>query len=400
MDHFIRIMIAVFWVCAGLIVFAYAGYTLVIWLLSRLLGDQPTPPTPVDSALPTAVLLIAAFNEESVIDERVRNALDLDYPRDRFEIVVVSDGSSDATAQIVRRYADRGVRVIDNRERRGKSAVLNATIAELTAEIVLLSDANTFNDPSAARYLTRWFANPTVASVVGKLILTDPATGNNSDSLYWKYETFLKRCEGRLGGLLGANGAIYAIRRDRYVPIPDQTIVDDFVIPLLSRLRHGGQVIFDTDAVAREETPANLGSEFHRRARIGAGGFQAIGLLWPLLNPLRGWIAFTFLSHKVLRWFCPAFMIGAALSNLLIVAFGGPAIYLYLILGQIAFYLIAFLVGLTPPGLKAFKLLRLTTMFTSMNAALLIGFFRWLRGSQKGAWRRTERVTEANGAVQ
>src|SRR5262249_30950742 len=147
--------------------------------------------------------------------------------------------------------------------------------------------------------------------VCGRLVLTDPATGCNVDSYYWRYETFLKRCEGRLGALLGANGAIYAIRRELYTPIPGNTIVDDFVIPLRAKLRTGCRIVYDGDAVAREETPPNVGAEFHRRSRIGAGGFQSIGLLWRLLNPRSGWVAFTFFSHKILRWVCPFFLVAA-----------------------------------------------------------------------------------------
>jgi cellulose synthase/poly-beta-1,6-N-acetylglucosamine synthase-like glycosyltransferase len=391
-----RALIATFWACAGLVVYAYAGYALAIHLFARWFGREPIPPAVDEGRLPTVALLIAAHDEETVIDERVRNALAIDYPRDRFEVVVASDGSSDATAEIVRGYADRGVRLIDYRERRGKSAVLNETIAGLTAEVVVLSDANTFNDPDAVRMLARWFADPSVGSVVGRLILTDPATGRNADGLYWKYETFLKTCEARLGALLGANGAIYAIRRALYVPIPDRTIVDDFVIPLLSELRHGRTIVYDVNAVAREETPADLGQEFHRRARIGAGGFQAIGILRGLLDPRRGWVAFAFLSHKVLRWTCPAFLIGLAASNVALAFGGGPPFYKWALAAQAAFYLTAGLVALAPPRFKLLKPLRLATMFASMNAALLVGFFRWAFGSQGGIWRRTERPSGAS----
>ena len=396
------ILIAIFWTCAGLIVYAYPGYALTIWLLSRLFGKRSSPPAASAPAidLPSATLLIAAYNEAAVIEERILNALAIDYPRDRFQIVVASDGSSDGTPDIVRRYVDRGVQILDYRERRGKSAVLNATIAGLQTDLVILSDANTFNDPDAVLKLTRWFADPGVGSVVGKLVLTDPATGRNADSLYWKYETFLKKCEGRLGGLLGANGAIYAIRRPLYVPIPDQTIVDDFVIPLLAKQEHGGTIVYDPEAVAHEETPENIGSEFHRRARIGAGGFQAIALLWRLLDPHRGWISFTFLSHKILRWLCPAFMIGCILSNVVLVLNGGSSLYRVLLTAQATFYLLALVASWFPPKLKILKPLRLVTMFTSMNVALLVGFFRWIGGRQKGVWRRTERLVKPGGPPQ
>ena len=385
---------ALFWLSAGLVFYTYAGYPLVVWLLSRWLGRRVEVPVGDDADLPSASLLIAAYNEEAVIEERVRNALAMDYPPAKFEIVVGSDGSSDGTASIVRRSADRGVRLLDYAQRRGKASVLNSAFAELKGEIVLLSDANTHIDPAAARKLVRWFQDPGVGAVCGRLVLTDPQTGRNVDSLYWKYETFLKRCEGRLGALLGANGAIYAIRRDLFAPIPPETIVDDFVIPLLAKLRTGCAIVYDGEAIAHEETPPDVGSEFHRRSRIGAGGFQSIGMLWRLLDPRRGWVAFTFLSHKVLRWTCPFFLVGMLVSNLLLV---GRPFYQNFLFCQLAFYLVSLVGAFVSGKFKALKLVRLATMFTSMNVALLFGFWRWLRGSQKGAWRRTARAMDAGG---
>ena len=294
-----------FWTCWVLVLYNYAVYPVLIWGLSRRFGSaaMTTPNDP--DVWPEVTLLIAAYNEEAVIEERVRNALAMDYPPDRLEVVIGLDGCSDGTAAIVCRFAGRGVRVLDYPRRRGKAAVLNAAMAEVKSPIVLLSDANTQIDPQAARRLVRWFRDRRVGAAVGRLILTEPGTGSNADGLYWRYETFLKRCEGRLGGLLGANGAIYAIRRDLYVPIPPETIIDDFVIPLLAQLHSGCTLIYDGEAVAWETTPPDISSEFHRRARIGAGGFQSIALLWSLIDPRRGWVAFTFLSHKVLRWFVP-----------------------------------------------------------------------------------------------
>src|SRR5205085_1732560 len=219
---------------------------------------------------------IAAHNEESVIGARLTNALAMDYPRQKLEIIVASDGSVDRTAEIVRRFAGQGVRLLDSSVRRGKATVLNEAICEANGQIVLLSDANTHTDPSAARLLVRWFTDPKIGAVCGRLILIDPASGKNVDGLYWKYETQLKKHESRLGALLGSNGAIYAIRREVYCPIPDGTIVDDFVIPLLAKLRRGCQIVYDWDAIAREESAAGVASEFKRRARIGAGGWQAL----------------------------------------------------------------------------------------------------------------------------
>jgi cellulose synthase/poly-beta-1,6-N-acetylglucosamine synthase-like glycosyltransferase len=390
-------LIACFWGCLAGVVYTYLGYPLFLWILAR--GSRPRPQAAPgqDSELPSVSLLIAAYNEEAEIERRLQNALAIDYPRDRFEIVIGSDGSSDATAGIVKSYADQGVRLLDYKERRGKASILNSAIPQLCGEIVLLSDANTDYDPQAARRLVRWFQDPRVGAVCGRLILTDPQTGRNADSLYWIYETFLKRCENRLDALLGANGAIYAIRRQQFAPIPIDTIIDDFVIPLLAKIRTGCSILYDEEALAYEETPADIRAEFHRRSRIGAGGFQSLGLLWPLINPFRGWIALTFLSHKILRWLCPFFLLGMLISNAAL-ALSVGSLYQYALLGQVSFYAIAFLAGCAPPGPGFLKPLRLTTMFANMNIAIFIGFWRWLRGSQSVTWRRTARLAEVTAS--
>lgn len=376
-----------FWISLLAVVYSYLGYALLIYVSSRLFGRDLVPPEVLDEELPTASLLIAAHNEERFIAQRVENALAMDYPREKLEIAVASDGSSDRTNEIVRQYADQGVRLLDFPQRRGKSTMLNDGIQQVSGEIVMLTDANTFFEPDAAKKLVRWFSDPELGFICGRLILIDPQTGGNVDGLYWKYETFLKQCENRLGGLLGANGAIYAIRRSAYVPIPGETIVDDFVIPLLSHLKHKLKIHYDTEAVAREECPPTIKDEFRRRTRIGAGGFQSLQWLWPLMLPKYGWLAVTFVSHKVLRWFCPFFLIAVFASNLFLI---GQPLYQVLFALQLAFYGLS-LVGMfvKANGLMP-RLLRLTTMFTSMNLALFLGFWRWLAGRQKGVWQRTE----------
>jgi cellulose synthase/poly-beta-1,6-N-acetylglucosamine synthase-like glycosyltransferase len=389
------ILVVVFWACAATVLFAYVGYPLVLWLLARWLGQPFKAPAWEDNDLPSLSLLIAAHNEASVIEERVLNALQMAYPPDRLEIAVASDGSEDGTTETVRRYAERGVRLLDYKPRRGKAATLNTAIAELKGEIILLSDANTYTDSTAARKIVRGFKDPKVGVVCGRLVLTDPATGSNADSLYWKYETFLKRCESRLGALLGSNGAIYAIRRELFLPIPNDTIVDDIVIPLQAKLRTGCAIVYDYEAVAYEETAPDIHAEFQRRSRIGAGGFQSILLLWRLLNPRRGWVALTFLGHKILRWLCPFFMVGAFFSNLLLLE---EPLYRWMIFAQLGFYMTSLAAAFVPGRYRSLKPLRLTTMFTSMNLALLVGFWRFASGNQRGLWRPTARLAEANAA--
>ncbi len=383
-------LVVIFWTSTALVVYAYLGYPLAIYLASRLFGRRRDPAAADDAQLPQLSLLIAAYNESSVIGERIENALAMDYPRDKLEIVVASDGSSDGTNEIVQRYADRGVVLLPFPERRGKSVVLNDAIGRLHGELMMLSDANTMMDPQAARRLVRWFSDPAVGAVCGWLDLYDTQTGRNADGVYWRYENFLKRCEGRLDAVLGANGAIYAMRRELYQPIPPDTLVDDFTIPLLAKLHSGCRILYDKQAVAVEETAPDIHAEFRRRARIGAGGFQAIARLWPLLNPRFGWTAFAFGSHKVLRWLSPFFLLAMLGTNVLL---AGLPVYRELLWGQLAFYALA-LVGsrISLPG-WAGRLLRLPALFTAVNLALLVGFVRWLRRPQSGVWVRTPRAT-------
>jgi cellulose synthase/poly-beta-1,6-N-acetylglucosamine synthase-like glycosyltransferase len=384
----------IFWTSAACIVYAYVGYPMLVWCLARLLGRSGQPAAVDPAELPNLSLLIAAYNEEAVIRARLENALAMDYPRDKLEIVVASDGSSDNTAKIVDSFADQGVRLLDYRRRRGKMAVLNAAVPELKGEIILLSDANTDIDAAAPKKLVRWFQDPAIGVVCGRLILVGRETGKNVDNLYWNYETCLKKCEGRLRGLLGANGAIYAMRKSLWDSIPAGTIVDDLVIPLRAKLQSGCEIIYDAEAQAREEISLNVRGEFRRRVRIGAGGYQSLGLLWRLLDPRRGWIAFTFFSHKILRWVGPFFLLAMLACNLWL--FDRP-FYRVLLLAQLGFYLLALLALVAPLPTRLLKPLLLSNMFIGMNAAFLVGFWRWLSGRQQGMWERTARCAEANG---
>jgi cellulose synthase/poly-beta-1,6-N-acetylglucosamine synthase-like glycosyltransferase len=377
--------------CLALVFYAYVGYPILIWVFSRCFGRDATSQQVPDVDLPPVSLLIVAHNEEAEIEQRIINALSLDYPAGKLEIVIASDGSTDRTNQIVRQFAGQGVRLLPFAKRRGKARVLNDAFAELTHEIVVLSDANTSFNRGSVRSLACWFGDESIGVVCGRLVLTDHRTGRNVDSVYWKYETFLKKCESKLGALLGSNGGIYAIRKSHFRGIPDNTIVDDFVIPLLARERSGCRIVYDRNAVACELTPETIGSEFHRRARIGAGGFQSIGLLSSLLNPRHGWVSFTFWSHKILRWACPFALIAALALNACLLHY---PLFFGLFLAQIGFYATSMVAGVLPNRPRFLRYLKLGTMFTLMNAALLVGFFRWLLGRQTGIWKRTERTSE------
>ncbi len=393
-------LVVVFWGSVGLIGFAYAGYPLIVWLASRPKPDAADTADrltchPAPTEWPFVSLVIAAYKEEMWILPRLENALAMDYPADRFEVLVGCDGREDLTADLAMSFGDDRVRTIVFPQRRGKASVLNDLVPMARGELVVFSDANTLFERSAVRRLVRHFVQETstcergrIGGVVGRLVLTDPQTGSNVDGVYWRYENFLKACEGRLGALLGANGGIYAIRKPLVEPLPAATILDDFVIGMRVHSQ-GYRLVYDRTALAYEETPASISDEFRRRARIGAGGFQSLPRLAHLLAPWHGWLAFAFWSHKVLRWACPLLMLMAIAANAAL-AVDQP---LYRILGglHLAFYTAALVTPWVSGKSGAFKLLRLPEMFVQMNMALAVGFCRWLRGIRSGTWVATPR---------
>ena len=378
-----------FWTSAALVAYAYVGYPVLLCAVAKLFGTRTTPgSTPLGETPPKVSILVAAHDEEDVIAPRVRNALSADYPAERLEVVIASDGSTDGTARAVRAFADSRVILLHSPIRRGKAATLADAVRQVSGDLLVLSDANTHFDPGAIRSLVRWFTDPKVGIVCGRLILTDSASGRNLDGAYWKYETFLKTQESRLGALLGANGAIYAIRRDLFPPIPADTMVDDFVIPLMAKLQSRCDIVYDRDAVAREETAPDIRGEFRRRVRIGAGGWQAIVRLRRLLDPRRGWVAFTFLSHKILRWIAPFGLIGMIAANLILLR---TPRYQWIFAAQAVGYGIALAGWVLPARVPFSRPMRLATLFIAMNAALFVGFLKWMRGGQAGIWARTRR---------
>ncbi len=382
----------IFWSSIVLTAYTYFIYPLILGYLCKYMQkDQVFEKDRIRLfELPMVSLVIAAYREEKVILERIQNALLSKYPADRFEILIGCDGNEDTTGELVQTIDDSRVRLFQYPLRRGKASVLNDTVPEAKGEILVFSDANTMMDPDAIGKLVRHFQYHSIGGVCGQLILTDPSTGKNVDGVYWKYENYLKRCEAQLGSLLGVNGAIYAIRKELYQPIPSNTIIDDFLIGMRIHLQDK-KLIYDAEAIAREETAPSIGSEFHRRSRIGAGAFQSLIWLKSFLNPKWGILSFSFWSHKVLRWFCPIFLIAAMVSNLVLI---GQPLYFGFLAAQFLFYTTA-LIGLKiSDKFPLKKLFKISAMFVSMNAALFVGLGRWLGGIRGGTWKRTERSEE------
>jgi cellulose synthase/poly-beta-1,6-N-acetylglucosamine synthase-like glycosyltransferase len=380
-----------FWSCVGLVGYTYVVYPLILLIVSRLhRAEAKQPSLPENEAeWPRVTMVIAAYNEAKVIEEKIANSLAQEYPADRLRIVVASDGSDDGTNALVAACRDPRVQLIACPERRGKIATINATIPQLSDEILVMSDADAMYAPDAVKNLVKQFADERVGVVSGELEFIAPSGGGSGEGLYWKYETWVKKMEGRFGFLLGASGAIFAIRRSLFRQLPPNTINEDFVVPM-KVLEDGYRVCFAPDAHATHPAAATMADEMRRKVRIGAGGFQGIRLTTAMLNPLRGLPALGYWSHKVIRWCVPFLMLGAFLTN---IPLAFQPFYAYLLAVQCAAYAIG-IQGLLPQPLpKALdnKLFKPIRYFFLMNLGLFLGFFRYLFGTQKVTWERAAR---------
>lgn len=393
---------SVFWGCALALAHTYLLYPLLLVVLEAVRGaradlryvagrrDRRRFAGERAGELPRVSLVVAAWNEAAVIGAKIRNSLALDYPADRLEVVIGSDGSDDGTDAIVAAAAaaDPRVRLAAGVKRSGKASVLNRTVPAASGTIVVLSDANTMLAQDAVRKLVRHFADPSVGAVCGRLRLHNPWLGGFEERGYWVYESFLKLQEGRRGAVMGANGGLYAIRKRLFEPLPPDTIVDDFVVAMRCLLG-GHRVVYDPEAVADEETTGDYRRERIRRIRIAAGNFQALGLVGGLLHPRHGFAAFAFFSHKLLRWLVPFFLAFLLLAN---VSLLDRAFYRATLGAQVAFYGLALLGRVARlPGWSG-RIASAARYFVEMNVGLAQGFWRWLRGTQRVTWQRTARA--------
>ena len=375
-------MLIIFWLSLCLLVYSYFVYPLLLKLLIK-------PKSIILQELkeyPSVDIIIAAYNEESCIKARIENALAQEYAGE-LNIFVASDGSKDNTGEIITSFTDPRVKAFNFPQNRGKISVLNDLIAQSSADYLVLTDANTDFKANAVDILVRSFTDQ-VGAVSGELILETDDGNQNQDGLYWRYEQLLKRYESALGGLLGANGAIYAIKRELYMPLSKDTVVDDFCI-VMNVKKQGYQVLYNDLAIATEDVAPSLKEEYGRRVRIGVGNYKAFMVnLWAL-SPLQGWFSLCYWSHKVLRWFAPHLMLVILLTNLALL---GTSLYNLLFIGQILFYAIG-LYGQKQidNGEKVSGIIAIISFFLSMNIALGQGFLKFLKGHQSGGWQRTAR---------
>lgn len=380
-------MTGLFWFAFGFIVYTYLGYPLLIFICSRLSGK------PVQKALiqKKVSLVISVYNEEFVMRDKLNNCQEIDYPRDQIEFVVSSDGSSDQTHAIVEEYAlrDSRIKLLAYEQNEGKMCSLNKTLSSLNSDIIVFTDAAEMMDPMAVRRLVDNFADPAVGCVSGELEFVQH---DNFSSLakgvdmYWRYEKFLRKSESRFDSMLGATGALYAIRRDLYKAPPAHTILDDVHIPFGVILK-GFRAVFEQNAKIYERISQKASEEFFRKIRTLAGNYQLIADVKHILNPFKNRVFWQFLSHKIFRLFIP--------YSLLLVFIGSFSLpgdfYKMFFILQLAFYGLAMTGAVLARLNIRLKPVAIPYSFCILNLAAICGLFYFLKSGRSGRWIRSKK---------
>lgn len=357
----------------------YIFYPLIVILLSTICKKRIKKE---EGYLPKVSLLIAAYNEEKIIQKKIENSLAIDYPKDKLEIIVASDGSTDKTNEIVNNYKDKGV-ILKELPRAGKITALNKTLPTATGEIVVLSDANTMYKEDAIKKLIRNFADESIGGVSGNVtLMSEKATYGQGESLYGRYEKYIQKKETNLSSIIGVDGAMYAIRKNLFSTIPNDIILDDLVNGM-NIAKQGYRVIYEDEAIGYEDTASSNKGEFIRRIRVAGGGFQIIFKNQGIPSITQPFLLFQFISHKLFRWLTPFFLISLFITNLTLININ--IFYNFCLILQLLFYLFAILSGLFKLKNKVFGI---PFYFCLIHLASIIGLYRLLTGKLKVTWMK------------
>ena len=375
------------WTAFGIMVYTYAGYGLVVWALASLTTyfKKPKALQPFE---PAVTLIVPAYNEAAILNEKVANCQTLDYPSDKLHMLFITDGSKDNSGQILAQYPF--IQHLHVPFRGGKSMAENRAMEFVTTPYVVFTDCNTQLNPEAIRELVKHYQNPSVGAVSGeKKVRADNSKSGAGEGLYWKYESFLKRCDSTVYSLMGAAGELVSFRSQLFKPLESDTILDDFV-QSLRIVEQGYTVVYEPRAFATEEPSASLAEEMERKIRICAGGWQAMGRLRALLNPFKQPLTtFLYISHRVLRWSLAPVALAVLLLLSVVSAGLAGGIYWVIFALQVVFYITAWQ-GWRSEG-TASKTLVIPLYFCMMNIAVFAGFWRFLKKSQPAAWEKATR---------
>ena len=384
-----------FWTAVAAVFYTYLGYPVLVDCLSRLRRCRAVaPPGSKAGEPPSLTLIIPACNEERWIARKIENTLALDYPRDRMQIVIASDGSSDRTVEIARSFEGAGVEVADFSARVGKQAMLNRLVPAAEGEIIVATDTHAMLRPDALRNLLRHFADPKVAGATGRRVCVAQAASAASaaEGWYWRYESWIKESESRLHSCLGAHGQLYAIRKAVFPHV--EKVGEDFFIPMKVIAETGMRIIYEPAAVAAIPAAATLGIEFERKTRAHVSFLLTLPMLKKLLLPWSSRVWWQYLSHHVMRMMVPPALLILFLSSAWLAPRDG--FYLAAALLQAIFYTLGAIGGTLAARGRRPKIFYMPFYFTFVNAALGLAWLRWPRRKYDHAWQRTERLPDAN----
>ena len=386
-----------FWAMLLIVFYTYLGYGILLYIIIRLKrlfwGKPQEAVLPPDEELPDMTLLICAYNEEDVVAEKMKNTLAIDYPKDKFRIMWVTDGSNDHTNELLKAYPE--VDIVFSPERRGKSAALKHGLRELKTRYVAFTDANTMLNAGALKEIARQFMDPTVGCVSGEKRVVAKKDGDmaaKGEGLYWKYESTLKRWDSELYSTMGAAGELYAMDPTLVKEVPDEALLDDFMMSMYV-VQAGKRIAYAPDAYAQEYGSANIFEESKRKRRIAAGGLQSIWWLRSMLNPLRQpLVTFQYVSHRVLRWsITPVAMIILFAVNIILILMGSGLFYSIFLTLQLLFYLIALIEWISSRYGHKNKILYTIYYFVFMNINVFRGMAYLRTHGKSGAWEKAKR---------
>lgn len=387
---------SIFWISIFIVFYTYLGYGILLYLLVKIKEMFCKPQQSIlPDELPEVTLFIAAYNEESVVDEKMQNCLEIDYPKEKLKIVWVTDGSNDSTNEMLKKYPE--VTVLFKPERMGKTAALNRGIQYVSTSIVIFTDANTMINKEALLEIVRCFSNPKVGCVAGeKRIAVQQKDGAaaGGEGIYWKYESTLKALDSRLYSAVGAAGELFAVRTQLFEVMENDTLLDDFILSLRIAQK-GYKIAYCSAAYAIESGSANMKEEEKRKVRIAAGGLQSIGRLRSLLNIFRyGTFSFQYISHRVLRWsLTPILLFLLIPLNIAILVLEPRNIFYWVIfILQLMFYTAGMLgYYLSTKEIKN-KILFIPYYFLFMNVNVIKGFAYLRKRKGNGTWEKAKRA--------
>lgn len=386
-------MSLLFWICLIVIFYTFIGYGLLMYCLVKgkalFCGKRETT-LPYQ---PSCTVIIAAFNEEAYIRDKIFNTLALNYPPDQLEIMIVADGSTDQTVDIINEFPN--VQLLYNEARKGKVHAMNRAMLYVKTEVVVFSDANTQLNTNALEMICRHYRDPNVGGVAGEKRIISEKTADATaagEGLYWKYESTLKRWDSELNSAIGAAGELFSIRCELFEPISESIILDDFIISMKIAQR-GFRIVYEPDAYAVETSSSNIKEELKRKIRIAAGGIQSIIVLKSLFNVTRHpLLSFQYISHRVLRWTVTPFLIILLFGINTILYFTQNELHYNAIwYCQLIFYSLALLGYLLETQKIKTKAAFIPYYFCVMNYSVIAGILKFARKEQSAIWEKAER---------